>query len=471
MTNRKLLKHLLSPVAMALFASACMHEKPNDPGLDLHNAQALLAVDTVKVTVDASQLIFTTSLKLGVTYMQYNLDSWNNAAAVQRGKALLTNATVYHNQHIFGFGAGSPLPRPGQYNWSSMDERIQMMTSMNATPVITLATAPSWMVDPNWQPGIYNNDANADADDNGDTDWKKIEWAPLPAREADFASLCASVAKRYPNVKYFQVWNELKGMWKDASNRWDYERYTSLYNKVYDSVKKVRPDAIIGGPYVVVDSWKSSPGGATSSISDPSYGIIDQRCLDVITYWLANKRGADFLCVDAGVDPHDGVAADPIVATKKFKDISTWIHSKTTLPVWWAEDYVGQKTDADTVLQPAALGSMLVYHALAGDAVSLRWSPESQSGTSNYSYLFSSTKTASGGFAFNNYYVYRDFHRYFPAGTNLYKTTVSNTNVTAFASSVRVMLINTTAAQQLVKINNNLTLTLNAYQVYYSTLP
>lgn len=469
MTREKLLKCLISPVAFVLLVVACTPEKPNNPGLQ--DIKALLAADTVKVTVDVNQLVMTTSLKLGVTYMQHNLDSWNDAAAVNRGKKLLTGAVVYHNQHIFGFGAGSPLPRPGQYNWSSLDERVQMMTDMGATPVITLATAPTWMTDPAWKPGIYAGDPTADADDNGDTDWNKIEWAPLPAHESDFASLCAKTAKRYPNVKYFQVWNELKSMWNDAANRWDYERYTSLYNKVYDSVKKVRPDAIIGGPYVVVDSWFSIPGGANSNISDPSYGTIDKRCLDVITYWLANKRGADFICVDAGSDAHDQVVTNPIAATKKFKDISTWIHSKTTLPVWWAEDYVGDNTDADTVKQPAALGCMLVYHALAGDAVSLRWSPESQNGAVNESYLFTSTQQAGGGYPFKNYYVYRDFNRYFPSGTKVYKTTVSNTNIMALASASRVMLINKTSGSQLVKINNRTSIRLSPYQVYYSTLP
>jgi hypothetical protein len=475
MTRTKLLKHLTLPAAFVLLVGACTHEKLNKPEANLRGAQTELLADTTKVTVDVSQLVMTTSLKLGVTYMQHNLDSWNDASSVARGKGLLTGSVVYHNQHIFGFGAGSPNPRPGTYNWSSLDERVAMMTSMSATPVITFATSPSWMVDANWQPGIYATDPNADSDDNGDTDWNKVEWAPLPAHEADFASLCAKVAARYTNVKYFQVWNELKNMWDNAGNHWDYVRYTSLYNKVYDSVKKVRPDALIGGPYAPMDSWVSPPSGASSSISDASYGIIDQRCLDVVTYWLANKKGADFICIDAWVDANDQNATNPIAATKKFKDLSTWIHSKTTLPVWWSEDYVGEKTNtgADTVLQPAALGSMLIQHALAGDAVSLRWSPESQDGKVNESNFFTSTINSGGGYPFNNYYVYRDFNSYFPSGTKLYKTTVSSTNVTAIASTSKVMLVNTTSSARLVKITkgtSSSTITLQPYQVVYRTL-
>jgi len=470
MTRKQLLKCLIAPAAIALLAGACKPEQQYEPVKD-PNSIKLLA-DTVKVTVDKNTVLLTSSLELGVTYMQHNLDSWNNAASVQRGKTLLTGAVKYHNQHIFGFGASSPNPRPGVYNWGSLDERVALMTSMSATPVITLATAPTWMTDATWYAGKYANDPNGD--DNGDTYWGGVEWAPLPAREADFASLCAKVAARYPNVKYFQVWNELKSMWHDAGNHWDYERYTGLYNKVYDSVKKVRPDALIGGPYVVMDSWINPPGGANSSISDPAYGTIDQRCLDVVTYWLQNKKGADFLCLDAWGDANDNSNLDVFAATKKFKDISTWLHSKTTLPIWWAEDYIQGGTD--TLRQPAALACMLAYHALGGDAVSLRWSPESQDGNDNDSNLFTSTQVAStngrpGGSPFQNYYLYRDFTKFFPKGTKLYKTTVSSGNVMVVSSATKAMLINKTSSSQKVKINNSLNLTLQPYQVYFSTLP
>lgn len=471
MTRKKLLKCLIVPVAIGLLAGACKPEQQYLPAKGSLGDTKLLA-DTVKITVDKNTVLLTNSLELGVTYMKINMDSWNNAASVQRAKTLLTGAVKYHNQHIFAFGAGSPNPRPGVYNWESLDERVAIMTSMSATPVITLATAPTWMTDATWYAGKYANDPNGD--DNGDTYWGGVEWAPLPAREADFASLCAKVAKRYTNVKYFQVWNELKSMWHETQNRWDYERYTSLYNKVYDSVKKVRPDALIGGPYIGFDSWMSPPGGAASNISDPAYGTLDQRCLDVVTYWLQHKKGGDFLCVDGWAIAKDNANLDLFAATKKFKDVSTWVRSKTTLPVWWSEDYI--KDDLDTLRQPALLACMLAQEALGGAAVSLRWEPESQDGNYNNCNLFTSTVEAStngrpGGSPFKNYYVYRDFTKFFPKGTNLCKTTVSTTNVMVVSSATKAMLINKTGSTQRVKVNNSQNLTLQPYQVYFSTLP
>ncbi|QJB30616.1 hypothetical protein HF324_04305 [Chitinophaga oryzae] len=453
-------------IAIALIALAAVSCKQDREALD-HQLNTLakgeLLADTVKITVNKSQQLMTSSLQLGVTYMQKTLDG--SGAALTRGISLLKGSVVFHNQHICGFGADNPEPRPGDFNWTSLDHRVDLMTTtMGATPILTFATAPTWMTDTTWYAGKYPED---------DTDWDKIEWAPLFSHEKDYAHLCALAAKRYPQVKYFQVWNELKSMWDTlpGHNRWDYERYTRLYNLIYDSVKNVRPDAIIGGPYIGIDSWKNgAPSNAHSGITDPIYGELDQRCFDVVTYWLQHKHGGDFLCIDGGIDGNDADATDIIGSTKKFKDISTWLHNHTTLPVWWSEDYVGMHTD--TLIQPAALGCMLVYHALAGDAVSLRWSPEEQPGDGNVSNFFSSTLQSNGGMPFNNYYVYKDFNTYFPAGTKLYTTTVSDdSRVMVMSSQTKIMLINKTASQQKTKINNTLSVTLNPYQVKYVTVP
>jgi hypothetical protein len=190
----------------------------------------------VTVSVDRTTLDSVSQLDVGVTHMQYSLDAWGDADALARGKQLLRQAATYQNQHIHGFGVGPINPVPGVYDWSSLDRRVQLMRDTGAIPVITLCCAPTWMVDPNWTDG---------------TDWSKLAWAPLPEHEDHFAELSRQVALRYPDVEYFQVWNELKGMYDSTLNRWDYERYTRLYNKVYDAIKGARPSAKIGGPYVV----------------------------------------------------------------------------------------------------------------------------------------------------------------------------------------------------------------------------
>jgi len=418
------------------------------------------------IQVLTNQPLLTNKLMLGVTYMQYNLTNGGDPTSIERGKDLLKGLVVFHNQHIFGFGAGNIEPKKGIYDWSTLDNRIQLMRDLGATPVITLATAPTWMTDSTWTPGKYANE----------TDWSKIEYAPLPEHVQDFADLCAQVAKRYPDVKYFQVWNEMKGLWNPTKNRWDYERFTTLYNKVYEAVKSIRPDAMLGGPYVVLNTYLKPNSTQSSSISSPLYGTVDKRDLDVITYWLNNKSGADFICVDGNVKTRDVSDLNIINATKKFYDISIWIHNQTTLPVWWAEDYVGQSppVKSDTAKQAAAIASMLAYHALAGDAASLRWSPERQPSAAEDDFitsLFTSTLKPGGGRPLPNYNVYRDFHRFFPAGTTLAQTGATSDKIRVLASAKNIMLINTTDSTQAVNINHAKPLTLQPYQVYFGDIP
>lgn len=62
----------------------------------------------------------------------------------------------------------------------------------------------------------------------------------------------------------------------------DVQRFIVMYNTVYDSVKNVRPDALIGGPYT------------SSNVSDDN--------LEVIDYWVKNKVGAEFFTYDSWLE-------------------------------------------------------------------------------------------------------------------------------------------------------------------------
>ena len=256
---------------------------------------------TTRITLRRSPTTVTSQMAIGATHEHYDADPQNNAKAVASAKHLMQTSLAYQNQQIMGWGADNPEPAPGVYNWSSLDERVQLMQGTKAQMVLTLCCAPGWM-----RPRGYQND------------WKYLEIAPDPSHIQSFADLTARVALRYPDVKYFQVWNELKGMWSNSpgatpdisdSNRWDYERYTTLYNAVYDAIKRVRPDAQIGGPYVIMDS-----DGNKSDMSNPgpsySWGTLDQRSLDVLTYWLAHKHGADFIAIDGSSSNKDGISAN-----------------------------------------------------------------------------------------------------------------------------------------------------------------
>ncbi|NIH80152.1 hypothetical protein [Amycolatopsis viridis] len=267
-------------------------------------------------------------LVLGVTHAQYSLDSWLTPGQRQSGEQILGATPMLQNQHIMGFGVGNPEPAPGRYDWSRLDERMDLIERTGGTPVITLCCAPDWM-----KGGAI-----------GTTNWDNLAAAPLRAHFADFARLSAQVAQRYPQVQYFQVWNELKGFWNAARDNWDVAAYTDLYNQVYDAVKRVRPDARIGGPYVVLTSWSAPAATDHPSQLRGPYGVVDQRSLDVVSYWNEHKHGGDFVALDASTGTRDkGLITTPDKASQIYADATRWARGVTGLPVWWSEFYPDSK--------------------------------------------------------------------------------------------------------------------------------
>jgi hypothetical protein len=318
---------------------------------------------------------------LGVTHTQYSLDSWNSAAQVASGEAILSATPLVQNQHIMGWGVLSPEPSPGTYDWTRLDARMALIKNTGGIGVLTLAGAPDWM-----KGGV-----------SGQTDWSLLAGAPTAAHYQDFAALCAKVAVRYSWVRYFQVWNELKGFWDSTTQTWDYKSYTALYDTVYKAVKEVRPDALIGGPYIVLQNLAPSSGIARSSSLSGSWGMIDQRALDALEYWSANRAGADFVTVDTSTATTDqGLLTDPFTANTLFAAVTKWVSDTTGLPVWWSEFYPDQANSwTPESTQLAALTLDAVARAVEGGAARvLLWQPQAES-TLDYAALWSTTDSTS----------------------------------------------------------------------------
>jgi hypothetical protein len=431
--------------------------------LMLSSVYSPLRLSTAMVTLHHSSNTFIDQLAIGATHTQEDINNWDNAGATASAKQLMQTSLVYQNQQIMGWGADDPEPAPGVYNWSSLDQRVQLMRETKAQMVLTLCCAPGWM-----RPQGYQDD------------WKYLTIAPDPSHVQDFANLAQQVALRYPDVQYFQVWNELKGMWSTSPgatpgisnlNRWDYERYTTLYNAVYDAIKSVRPAAKIGGPYVVMNS-----DGNRSQMSNPgpsyAWGTLDQRPLDVISYWLAHKHGADFITVDGSSSNDDGVwLTNEFATAQKFIDVYNWIRLQpnggATLPIWWAEWYAGYPQNApnNQDYYNALMASDEIYTAMSGAAVLLTWQP--QGDTHGFSFpegIWTDTSTSGGGQPTDYYFTAAAFKANFGPGTPLYQSVVSPPTVTVIASAQKMMLVNQLPTQQMVTVDGTI-IDLGPYKV------
>ncbi len=262
---------------------------------------------------------------------------------------------------IMGWGEGNPELSPGVYNFSGIARQLSFVEASGATPVITLCAAPDWMK--GGQPGTTN--------------WSQIDTAPLPQHYQDFANLSAAVAKAFPQVKYFVVWNELKGFWNPTTNVTNIASYTTMYNDTYEAIKAVRSTALVGGPYISVQSL-SGPAPGWAPAPSGSWGHLEAGQLANIDYWLSNKVGADFIAVDGRSFTNDvGLTTDPVSSTAKYAAVDQWLESQTTLPIVWMESHVFPEAGQYTLAQQAAVRiAALLEMASSGASVGMQWDPE-----------------------------------------------------------------------------------------------
>jgi hypothetical protein len=404
------------------------------------------AANPVTVRIDRSAPVAVSRLELGVTHTQNDLDSAGAVPeAVAKVKKLLRAVCRRQVEPIMGWGADNPEPAPGVYNWTSLDRRIALIRSMHAVPVITLCAAPDWMK----------------GGTSGKTDWSKIEVAPTPQHYADFAALAKTVAQRYPDVRYFQVWNEFKGFWDRAANNWNYRGYTQMYNLVYDALKSVNPAIQVGGPYLVLEGTGLNP--------HEWYGVppISPRNWQVLDYWLAHKHGADFIVLDRSItdanhDPTPHSPAQVMPLTHYFEDIARQVHRKTSLPIWWAE-YYGAEGIHDLDFEAAQFASVYAHMAQAGvPQIAFLWGFLQSEGGAYY--LFSSVKSPDGGQTTPHYRVFQIFHDDFGPGTPLYAASSSSPDVEVLASASKLLLINKCNAPVRVRVAGR-TIPLARYEV------
>jgi hypothetical protein len=398
-----------------------------------------VSTTTVSTTTVPSQTAFELTgpsavnrLSAGVTFTGLTVNSWDPSSAVTRAKTILADV-AFQNEWLMGAGLPNPEPSPGVYDFQGLDERLALAQATGGTPVMTLCGAPDWM-----KGGLP-----------GQTNWSNFDAAPLPQYYGAFAQLAVTVAKRYPAIRYFQIWSELRGFWDSANNRWNYQAYTTFYNTVYDALKAYDPTLSVGGPYVVFGS-SVGPQSNPSSIHGP-WGTLDQRPLDVMSYWLAHKHGADFVAIDGSTAPIDQPETSPFLGVEKLAAITDWVRSQTSLPIWWSEVYpVDPSLSVSPDVAAAVTSDVLTTLALSGASVALLWQQAGPGGSCIGSCLWTDARQASGG-------------QLTQTGTAVLRATsllVPGAAITAvgdlppavsgFAVGAEVLLINTTSEPEIV---------------------
>ncbi len=399
----------------------------------------VLFAEPVTVTVNHDKTLLTSQFKIGTTHT-HGFWEYGNNQAVNRVRDLLIEGIAFQNQHIMGWGVGNPEPEPGNYKWNDLDHRVELMRDIGTPMSITFCQAPGWM--------------------KGTDDWD-MEQEVLDEYVSDFADLCQRVAERYPDVNYFQVWNELKGYWSSSLNNWDYQRYTEMYNAVYEAVKSVRPDALIGGPYIVIQGDGAVEIGKTGRDTFVPLGGRDRTFLE---YWLENKTSADFICMDYGlIDYHDpnNYTHDEQMQLTRF--LGKWIRdirAMTDLPIVISEFYGGADA-SDPDFTAANHASCYLQALIDGASLALQWNPE-QGELDNY--LFTDTEASDGGQPAPHYHVVKAINDYFSEGTEILETTSSSEWIEVVASDQKTMLINKKDEPVSVQVNGTL-IELDRYKV------
>jgi len=420
--------------------------------------------------------------EFGVSYAKENLDpSYSGTAAdptaTNNGKIILRDSTELQNQHMMGFGVGNPHPGPGDFQWSTLDARFSLMDDLelgwsfggtnyagntDTRRIVTLCLCPDWL-----KGGpIGSTKWTDDPADLTDDDW--LERAPIPesstpgSKYPNFTNLAEQLALTFPSAEYYQVWNEMKGLW-NGTNDWDWPRYMDLYNETYAALRSVPGyggSLQIGGPYLPIQG-NASETSATPLTTRDSSGFEN---------WLQNKTGADFICADFSLTRNQTYVTEASVLAR------TWLYEaivdqvralphqpSVPLPFWWSE-YYGWAANKNLNFQRAVMSSILLHQIAGGTAVSLLWGPQNNTAEQLRQGLFTSNRTSGGGLPQPLYAAYQKIHDNFGKGALLFAATSDTAGVHALANGTSTIVVNKRPVPVSVTVEGT-SFTLAAYDV------
>ncbi|MCL2285216.1 MAG: hypothetical protein FWC32_02505, partial [Firmicutes bacterium] len=420
---------------------------------------------TFNVIADRSNQLFETNFIFGVTHTHHRW--WEgHPAAVERASQLLADLRPVHNQHIMGWGAPNPWPsRDAAMNFGYLRDRVDQFIEINGEGAeiwFTLCQAPGWMK-------ASGNDWNMDE-------------APLPEYEEDFAYLARQIAIAFPEVTGFQVWNEFKGMWCSVLNGWDHVRYTRLYNKVYAAIREVRPDAIIGGFYIVVDGDGSFNEGFVDVSNRNTRAPLDARTTVPLRYFLENAINVDYLLVSRwNVDWQNQLRLNPtyeqaMVLTKYFGTVIADMLEIAAefgyydIPFGWAEFYGSFNNTPVNSQYIGAHYASIYYNMIMGargrEQTALLWMETEngggQRGQINHAIFTHTNAAETGGLPTPHFFAVQKLTNYFPPGTMLYEVKITSEDIEPERIGHKLeVLVSATHAYVINKTNSDITVVLN----------
>lgn len=139
--------------------------------------------------------------------------------------------------------------KKGRYDYTASDRAMQWARGAKQQVLGILQYAPAWA---NGQTFTTPRDlgiSNCGIPDleNSDTRFNALRTYP-PTNNRDFAAYAGAIAKRYPDVRYWQIWNEPNNpiFWPTGP---DATAYTRMLSAAYSAIKKANPRAqvVLGG--------------------------------------------------------------------------------------------------------------------------------------------------------------------------------------------------------------------------------
>ncbi|WP_425585980.1 hypothetical protein [Streptomyces thioluteus] len=129
----------------------------------------------------------------GFTHTQYSADHGTPEAHAQDRRPALRAVAAAEPAH-HGLGRGEPRTGARTLRLRVPRRARRPDAGHRRRPRPHLCGAPDWMK----------------GGRKGRTDWSRLETAPDRRHYGDFARLAGTIARRYPDIRHFLVWNELK---------------------------------------------------------------------------------------------------------------------------------------------------------------------------------------------------------------------------------------------------------------------